>query len=396
MFTFLVFFPLVILIIGCIVAWKFNLFSVLEDKEVFVIPISVVVGLVLFSFIGYWIGTSHSRFNEVWNYKGVSMKYEERWNELHTYTVEVADGTDKDGNTTYHTETRTEIVDYGPYWKLYDEYGSETSISEGEYNDWKNIWWKNEKKVGHHSGYSISGNIYEITWDGSFDKIYPMSSIKTYVNKVRACKNSVLRYAEASEELKKKFPRPADENNASPVIQYGFNYFSNDDMLYLRRVNAHLGPRNLIHPMFVIFDSGVGMGIVNDVMSAWQGPNKNELVIFLGVNKDTKNIDLVKCESWMDNTTIYGYISDGLLNKKINAMDMGETLMVNVPKYWHKKSFKDFDYLQVEMSGWGYIFVIVMDIIGMIGILVWGFAEKGDNSGYCMNRWGNRRFNRWG
>ena len=322
--------------------------------------------------IGYAISNSKTYYNEIWNYKGVNIRHELKWTTHETETYEVEDGKDSKGNTKYKTKTRHYTETHGPYWYMTDEYGSTSSISEDEYNYWKNIW-KGEKKVGMHEGSSagfdtsIDGPIFEAQWAGTFETIMPLSKTNSYQNKVRASKYSVLKFKSADKELKDKYPRPADGNNSNPFIDYGSPVnVSGDDILLLRRTNAFLGSRYQVHALFVLFKASDSVDKVNDVISAWQGPNKNELVTFMGIDKDTKKISWVKIESWMDDTTINGFIVDSVLDKKFNSIILSDALKTYVPKYWHRKSFKEFDYLKIEVSPVTFVVVLVLQLVVMV------------------------------
>ena len=108
------------------------------------------------------------------------------------------------------------------------------------------------------------------------------------------------------------------------------------------------------------------MNIINDVLSAWQGVNKNELVTFIGIDKITKKMSWIKVESWMDNTQIHGFISDALLEKDFNSKILSDALIKHVPKYWIKKDFRDFDYLSISISLWVVVGVIIFQIIANV------------------------------
>lgn len=321
----------------------------------------------IISGILYGCGTLKVYDKEVWNYRIVRVSHEERWSEEESRTREVPDGTDKDGNTIYRTETYYVTEYYGPYWKAIDEYGEIENIDENTYKYWVKVW-GNEKKVGEHRGSAagfdtpITGGIFNSDWPQNFETIYPYSSIHTYKNKVRYS-HSVLKYKEPTKQLEKAYPRPADLGNFTPVLSYGRN-FSDEEVLLLRRTSASLGSRYLIHPILVAFGPDANRSVVDDVLSAWRGPNKNELVIFASFYGDV--VKWCEVHSWMDDTTIHGMIRDEMMEGKFTVKKYSDLLRKTVPKNWRKKSFKDFDYLRVEVA-WGWkIGALVASIISMI------------------------------
>ena len=322
---------------------------------------------------GSWVGaTSKTKFKEVWNFSITGIRHEMQWTTEESYTVTVDDGdsTDSDGNVTHnsHTETRYETVTHGPYWYSTDEYGSEDSIDQSEYDKWKKIWGK-ENQTGMHKGSSagwdkkIDGPIFACKWPSTFDTIYPKTEIHTYVNKIRVS-NSVLKFGEATKEQKAKYPRPVDKGNTSPVISYGAGV-SGADLLFLRRVNAAFGRRYEIHAMLILLGKDDGRGVVTDILTAWQGPNKNELVTF--VSLDGQKVRWVEVHSWMDNTTLHATLRDELMGQPFSVKRYGELLQKYIPKLWKRKHFTPInDYLKVEIAPvWIWLSVVLSAIFGV-------------------------------
>jgi len=347
---------------GCVIERRIN------KKRLLVFSLSSLVFSAIVSGVLWGCGTLKVWDKEVWNYKISKVQYEEKWSERESRTRRVACGTDSKGNTRYRTETYYVTEYHGPYWKSADEYGNTRNIDESVYQNWKRVW-ANEKKTGIHKGSAaglgtpITGGIFECGWTGDFERIFPWSDIHKYKNKVRHS-HSVLKYKEPTRELEKKYPRPADTGNTSPVLSYGRS-FSEQEVNLLHRTNAHLGRRYLVHPILVVFGQDATRGAVDDVLSAWQGPNKNELVTFAAL-KDDK---ILWCEvhSWMDNTTLHATLRDELVKERFTAGRYSDLLLKYVPKQWRKKSFKDFEYLQVEVHwGWG-VGAVLASIMGILG-----------------------------
>ena len=347
-----------------------------------------VLACILFAWLS-WVGAvSKTKFNEVWNMRITGLKYEMEWTTKETYTVEVddSDTVDSDGNVTHHshTEIRHRTDHHGPYWTQIDEYGAASSIDQGVYNYWKSIW-KNEQQTGIHNGSSagfdrsIDGPIFECSWPGTFETIYPETEIHKYVNKIRVS-HSVLKYGESDPELQKKYPRPVDQRNVSPVIVYGGSGVSGDEELLLRRINADFGRRYEIHAMLVLFDKSADRSVVQDILKAWAGPNKNELVTF--VSLDGKSVRWVDVHSWMDDTTLHATIRDELAGETFSVDQYASLLRKYVPKYWHRTHFTPINaYLHVSIHpGW----IILALLLGIItGIVSYIVIEKnmGDDEG---------------
>lgn len=336
---------------------KYALSSNRKKFLIFLLVSFVVTGLISGGL--YWGGVASMYDNEVWNCKILKVKHEEKWTTRESRTRRVACGTDSKGNTKYRTETYYVTETHGPYWKAIDEYRNVSRISSSTYNKWKSVW-SNEKKVGVHKGSAagfgraITGGIFECYWTKEFETIYPWASIHRYKNKVRKAP-TVFNLGEPTEELMEKYPRPAEKKNGSGVCYYGVGLHGVDD-LHIRRVNAHLGPKYQIHTLLIPLGKDDRYK-VQDILTAWQGPNKNELVTFFGHENGVP----AWCEvhSWMDDTTLHGNLRDWMMSAPFTTDRYAKALLSDVPKHWIRKEFEDFDYLKVSIH-WGWILAALL------------------------------------
>jgi len=337
-----------------------------------------IVACILLSW-GSWFGAvEKTKFPEVWNFQITGMRHEMQWTTEESYTVEVDDGdtTDSDGNVHHHShsETRYRTDLHGPYWYSINEYGDESRIDESEYGQWKNVW-RDEARTGIHRGSSagfdrsIDGPIYSCSWPRTFETVYPDAEIHKYVNKIRVS-HSILNHGSATPQQKARFPRPADQNNVSPVLVYGGLNTSAGDVLYLRRISASFGHRYEIHPILVVFGKDESRDVVADVLAAWQGPNKNELVTFLSL--DGQMVRWVEVHSWMDDTTLHATLRDELMGKPFTINRYGELLRKYVPTLWHRKHFTSINaYLHVSIHpGWFFLALVLSIITGVVSYRV--------------------------
>jgi hypothetical protein len=328
-------------------------------------------GISLFISISiYLIGThSSTSFNECRNFKVTEVRYYEDWDEevscrhpiYSTRTV----GT---GKNTY-TETyisgyeHSYDVDYHPkYWEAVTEIGGEYRIDENTYLTWRRTWNNNQFVDMNRSYHSKDGDMYRSWWTGQFEKIYPLTDIYSYENKVRVSK-SVFNYQEVDEETKKRYPRPADNSDTSPLHSYGVATYSHDEWL-LRLVNAEAGVRSRIHVTMFLFDSNKYSQAETEIMkAAWKGPNKNELVICVGVNPSDYKVAWCDVFSWMDDTTGHVKIRQFIFDQRyLNIQKLGYYLRDNIQQYWKKKSFHDFDYLKIPVPTWAYIVMLLLTV----------------------------------
>jgi hypothetical protein len=321
---------------------------------------------------------------EVWHFKITKITHEEEWTEDVTYTVQVYDGSDSKGNAHYHTEIRHRTDHFGPYWKSIDERGNEHNIDSSTYGKWQKIW-NNQHQTGIHKGSSagfadaITGRIFECDWTKDFDRIYPYDEIHRYENKVRHS-NSVFKLKEPTKEQEALYPPPAENGNTDSVLNYGA--VASGDFDLANKANAELGSTHLIHTILVLFNKDADRSKVDDVLNAWRGVNKNELVTFVCL--DGKTVKWCEVHSWMDDTTIHANIRDAMMSGDFSMKKYTDILRKEVPKHWFKKSFRDFDYLQIEIP-WGWkLGAFILDVFLMVGLffLVETLVEKPYNFRY--------------
>jgi len=199
---------------------------------------------------------------------------------------------------------------------------------------------------------------------------FPTRRSSDLQNKIRVC-NTVFKWPETSKELQKRFPRPADLSNSSPVVSYGPEC-SEEEIMLLRRTNASLGKNCEVHLLIVLFNAQEeSPSVVTDVLNAWQGPNKNELVFFIGLNN--KEVKWIEIHSWINNTTIHSLLVQNILQgKKLDIELLSKKSLELIPKYWERKKFEiDFEYLSVSISkGWFITSIISSVIISTLGIFI--------------------------
>lgn len=300
----------------------------------------------------YYCGVSKSYFNEVHNHYVKEIVYEEKWTTCELRTEQVPCGTDSKGNTIYTTRVYHVTESHGPNFYTIDESSNQTYIDVQHYAYYKNLW-KNETKIGFHKGDAanfdspISGNIYQTRWDSTLDHLYAQPSIHKYQNKIR-CNSSIFKFSTPSKEDLLLFSRPADNGDTNALHGYGVNILD-EDLTRLNALNGYLGSRHQIHILYLLFNSSLyDRSVVDRVLSVWGGPNKNELVIFLGLDSN-KKIIWTSVESWMDNTTLHGILKDSLKEKEFDSKKISPIIQESM-RYWSRKPFKDFDYLTLTMD----------------------------------------------
>jgi len=345
-------------------------------KQNFIICGAILLAGMIFSGIFYWAGTSHVMHNEVWNYKIVEVQHWERWTTRESRQVRYACGTDSDGNTEYCYRTEYYTETHGPYWYAIDQYGDRHRIDESEYNQWRRTW-DNEETIGHNRGSSagfdrsISGDIFSCDWTREFNEMFTWHHVETYENRIRSS-TSVFREIEPTEEMIAQWPRPADNRDTSPVHAFGVN-ITGEDQITMQRYNALLGPIHQVHILVYLFDSSeYSTGVTDEILSAWNGLNKNELVVFAGL--DGRTVDWIRVESWADNTTFHGMLEQRYYGQQLRLGELGEYIKDNIGGNWERKQFEDFNYIKIKISPlWYFLEGLICLVVGVVVIMICKF-----------------------
>lgn len=326
---------------------------------------------------------SKSYFNEIWSCKNLKVQYYEDWDERVScrhpiYKTEYYYENEYDsakGKYIRVRKSREVLVGYrhsydvdyhSEYYTVVDEYGTSLKIDKNTYNSWVNIWGNSKFVELNRKFHENDGNMHESTWTGDFDKIYPKTSIHTYENRVRAS-DSVFNHQKPTKELLDKYKRPSD-TDMIPILYYGLN--PNDlEIWRLKQLNAELGVNKKIYIIVLFFNAEqYNNQEIENVKSAWGGPNKNELVICIGRKS---NDEIVWCDvfSWMDDTTGHAKIRQKVLEDKIFKL---ETFIINirdnVNKYWIKKDFREFSYLTIESPMWSKVLSVILSLVLSCGL----------------------------
>ena len=295
--------------------------------------------------------------------------YYEPWNELVQVRHEerYVSGRDSDGNPIYSTRVwyTTEVRNHKERYtyKMPDSH-FETSISKETYDKMKKRLnskpiFKDMKRRYH----TKDGDAWITVYDGSIEHMYDITYAHRYKNKIKASQtHTIFRMEEINEETAKKYhlyDYPKIKNDAQiPIL--GRNV-SDKDLQMIRYINATRGKSNQFR-MYMLFFNEDEFDKSEQQKAYWQNGNKNEFVVCLGMKNDS--VAWVNAFSWCDmpkleiKTRNY-FISNPILN----IYEYGQWLNKNITDNWQRKEFKDFKYINVELSKTQSIWLLVITII---------------------------------
>ena len=353
-----------------ILAFKFREKTALWEYVVILVPSILLFFALKYSFV-YISSLDKEYLSDLVS----KITYYEDWDEtvMVTHTRTVSCGKGKTRTETYVVPERR----YHPKRYVYETVTGETNdVSEDEY---KLICYKLNMpavfKDMHRSYRSKDGDAYVTSWNRTRENSYPVTWTHLYQNKVKASSYSIFKYGNMSEEEIKEnklFDYPEIKNNdQNPIL--GFTA-TDTDIDAVRYLNGYRGPKNQIH-VFILCFNNPSLEVAEMQKAYWQGGNKNEFVVCLGV----KNNTVIWCNpfSWSDEPMLEVKTRDYFIkHPDINFKDYAEWLDTQIDKNWHRKEFNDFNYLSIELSiGW-YIAILIIILCYNVGISYWVITNE--------------------
>lgn len=364
----IVYFSLIIPLILCIV-----LFLKFRDKIKwwgFLLP-GLVSGLFIF---GAKALTEHYRVTseEYWGSLVKYVEYYEDWDEWITETCTRSCCCDSKGqNCGTETYDCSHSEYHPPIWVITTTLGEQIRITQEEY-------WKLQEKFGNNNFenlnrdfYTKNGNKYYSAWNGKPETSVAVTSIHTYENRVKASEHSSFHFESVwNSEIKlydlKEYPeiqsgysQPCILGDSSPDAKQAESKFA--------FINGSLGPKKQVKVFVLVFQ--------NQPVSAayyqeryWQGGNKNEFIICVGIEKERK-VKWSKVISWTKSENLKTQVKDFIQSQDVlNLSSIADYIYSRIEKDFVRRQFKEFSYLTVEPSLGVLISVFVLTIGVNVGL----------------------------
>lgn len=358
----------------------------IKDTWLGISGVMLFICALLIGGMSYGMRSGNFRDTEYLSYYYTKVRHTDRWNEyIHrTCTEEVAVGRDEDGNTIYETREYdcSYVEDHPERWIKYDSRGHQEYIDRDEFDRLRRLWHAKEVFVDMHRSYhTIDGDAQDYYWCEDWWHIKTYTREHPYENRI-AGSNSVLKFREITPEEAKELglhDYPAiigGEQN--PLV--GFKGVGEGIIKKFQYINAYYGASRQIQVFVLAFPESLGAQVTEDQKAYWQGGNKNELVICVGLGSNGRKIHWANCFSWQDNIEMDVRCRQWLMDQgDLDLMALGRWIERNLGM-WKRKEFKDYDYIksyltadQVEAIVWT---VVVMTLIGLVVGIVIIFKEN--------------------
>lgn len=348
-----------------------------------VIPIAVSVLTIAICKVS--VKTSIISDTEYWGSLVTEARYYEYWEEWITQTCSytTCDGTDKDGNCTSYTTHYYDCSycdENSAYWIAYDDAGNSWRISRDYFQYLQRKWDSRlsfvelNRSINFHGNCGDDGDMYRIIWNGLVTSSESSVTTHSYTNKVQAS-HSAFKLPHVSKKDAKKiglhdYPKFYDYYKQRVLLGV------DSPDIKLQYLNGYHGSRNKIK-IFVCIFYNKPLSIVHSQKAYWSGGNQNELVVCIGLDSLTKEIQWVEPFSWTDNKRLLVDCREDIAEiKYFNSDSIYSILSKNINGDVHKDFKKDFSYLTVDVPGWGMWLIYILTILVSVGSLWFGITNE--------------------
>lgn len=307
---------------------------------------------------------------ETWSGVITKVSHMPRWVEEYqqAHTRRVATGRDKDGNTTYTTETyyTTEHATHPEHWEATRNFGTYEDDINIERHEFDDITKKFGGRIEEDGSQSCTHGGH---FDGGDNGIYsafnytgyvePTTTTRSFENRVKAAP-SVFSFTKVPTNIN-VYPWP---NN--PDWRKSDRLLGTATVLVDRYkwdcMNSSLGPRKRVNVILVGFGKEPA-DYAQYQQAKWIGGKKNDLVLCFGGATRNQPAQWSYVFGWTENEMVKKNLQTILLQNPINdniiPLIAEEVAKNYVIKDWHK-----FDYISIDPPTWSYwVYFIMMALV---------------------------------
>jgi len=309
---------------------------------------ATIILILIFKFAGQ---SSLTHDVEYLQYYVVQINYYEDWDEWITQTCSrecCCDSKGENCSTEYYDCSYRSY--HSEYWTLVLNNGNEVNISQSYYNYLYQKFGSKRTIVNmHRDYYTIDGDKYESYYPNTYEAFEDYVIDHWYKNKIQAS-TSIFNFPKVDTtdiRIYGLYNYPElNENKLTPILaRYNISAADQKQFEYL---NGMLGLSKQVRVWICLFEKGQSRTAALMQKSYWKGGNKNEFVICIGLEPDG-NVKWTEVFTWGENKILDVEVRDYLqnLNGTLNFTNLAKFLYPEVVQHWKRKSFKDFDYLNI-------------------------------------------------
>lgn len=309
-----------------------------------------------------------------------SIHYEAPWTEVITvYETR----TDSKGRT--YTRARRQYIYHPEKHYFHTTTGARHATNSAFFNEVRDRW-NVAKHPDRWTGLNIVGgvrsgfhyNFSDLPYASQCDIAYwiPITELHKYKNKVR-CSNSIFKFEKISrEEAEEKglidYPKISGYD-APAILSKDFTVPEKADDMF-RKFNAGIAPGSQMRLYILLFDGNKEIGVSELQRAYWQGGNKNEFVICIGID-GKGSVKWARAFSWADEQQIEVEVAQEIMKwETLDWQRLFRWLQGNISR-WKRKEFKDFNYINVSLPLKHFIWILILSLIEN-SLAVWFFLTR--------------------
>lgn len=342
--------------------------------------IALLGSSLVFTLIAYLISKAVSQ-QDIEYYGGyvTEVRHYDDWNERQMRTRQVPCGTDGKGHTQYCTETYWVTVYHPQSWSMTTNISGERSIDRKLFEKYRERLNAPEVFIDmHRHYYTKDGDAQAWSWNKRHETFIPYTEAHTYKNPLKNS-NSILRYTGIDADSAKvlglyDYPE-IKEYKQNPIIGITVHDSIRNQMEY---VNGVYGKPCQFRTYILVFPSDKGEEISEMQRGYWEGGNKNEFIVCLGV--DSSNV-VTWCNAfswsespWLDVETRQWFTEHDTLD----LYAYGMWLEKNVPSQWKRKNFSDYEYIHAELTDTAKLIVFILTLLFCVCMSWWIIENEYD------------------
>ena len=318
---------------------------------------------------------------EYWGGWVTQATYYEDWDEevpcSHPHMVP---RTDSDGNITLVQdgwEHAYDVDEHPEYWQAVDSNGSSWHVSRGHFEKLAKQFGNKTFRDLNRNYHSDDGDAWDTIWKGEDNSLEPTTTVHSYENRVQASR-SVFKFPKVDPKQYGlyDYPKVTGYYDCQAVLAPGVSEAQVADRT-LMRWNAQLGRKKQVR-MFVLVFKNQPRQAGFDQESYWQGGNKNEFIVMVGVNSQLE-VQWAHIASWteVDDLKLDArqYVEG---QKQLDLVGLVNWLGPQVEQRFVRKQFADFNYLTVDPPLWSVITTFLVTLAICIGFAVWAVTNQED------------------
>lgn len=349
----IIWFSLIFPLLSIFILWKW--FRKETVAWEYILPFAV--SLVCIFILKFTVEYSVHRDNEFLGSMVKQVRYYEPWNEYIHRTCYRSVRTGK--NTSISVPYDCSYVDYNParYTVITTE-GREYDCSKELYTGLMHRFNNNLFVELNRNSYTVDGDLYKSTWDGSELSAFPLTFEETYTNYIKSADQSIFHMepvddSTASRLGVKDYPPLTSNFQQSTILGAPNTKYFNDADWKLRKINGRVGPSKQCR-MFVVYFQNKPRASAFAQKAFWQGGNKNEIIVCIGVDSTSPNkVKWVEVFSWSKSERLKTDLKNYILDTQDTTLNLHGFLTYaegQIQRQFVRREFEEFSYLTVEPS----------------------------------------------